>query len=315
MNIQESARSYLFSQIQSVPFEQAAHAIEYRFANPSSHWLLPLYACQAFDGDQAQAVPAMSALIAIQTAILLIDDLLDNDGRRETLGLSVGESANLSTVFQAIGIECITQNLPAPDRQMQVVNQINQMIVETAYGQYLDNQNPISEESYWQATCAKSGPFFGLAFYLGAVAGGATMDKAKAIQKLGRLYGEMIQIHDDLSDSLSVSAGSDWIQKRTTLPILFAKIVDHPEQLKFKALSENIANPGAIKEAQEILLRCGAVSFCLDQIAQRHETGKLLLADMKLPNAQPLIQIFAEIIEPIWGLLGKQGEVLVGSQC
>ncbi len=304
MDIQEATRSYLFSVLQIEPFEQVIQVIDYLFTKPSAHWMLPLYSCQSVGGNQSQSIPAVSAMIAFQTAILLVDDLLDNDGRREILGLSVGETANLATVFQAVGLECITQNLPGPEEHRQIVNQINQMMVETAYGQALDHQNPDSEEAYWRAARAKSCPFFGLAFYLGAVMGGASIETATAIQKLGRLYGEMIQIHDDLSDCLSTSIGSDWIQKKAALPILFARIVDHPDRQKFMSLLELGTDSDSIRTAQEILLRCGAVSFCIDQIIQRHKIGMQILGELKLSDSQSFNQLFNGIVEPIWKLPG-----------
>jgi geranylgeranyl diphosphate synthase type I len=160
-------------------------------------------------------------------------------------------------------------------------------------------------EVYWRAARAKSCPFFGLAFYLGAVMGGASIETAAAIQKLGRLYGEMIQIHDDLSDCLSVSIGSDWIQKKATLPILFARIVDHPDRQKFMSLLELGTDSDSIRTAQEILLRCGAVSFCIDQIIQRHKIGMQILGELKLSDSQSFNQLFDGIVEPIWKLPGK----------
>ena len=307
MNIYNATYSYLLSELQTVPFEKAIHTIEYRFAHPSSHWLLPLYTCQAFGGGETCSIPAIAALIAIQTAILLVDDLLDNDGRREILGLSIGETANLSMVFQAIGVECMSRNLPAAELQMQVVGHINQTMLETAYGQHLDNLYLDSEEAYWQAARAKSCPFFGLAFYLGSVASGVSENSSETILNLGRLYGEMIQIHDDLSDNLSDKIGSDWIQKRAALPILFARIVDHPDRDKFLTLTENIVDSYSLHQAQEILLGCGAVSYCIDQIVQRHKTATLLLSSLTLPDPQPLQRVFDEIIEPVLKLLGKQG--------
>jgi geranylgeranyl pyrophosphate synthase len=303
MNINDTTHSYLLSMLPTIPFEQTTQVIEYRFTTPSHHWLLPLSSCQAFGGSETQAIPAISSLIAIQTAILLVDDLLDNDGRREKIGLSIGETANLATVFQALSIDCFSEIFTLNGPQFQAIRQINKMFVETAYGQYLDNKNPETEDEYWRAARAKSCPFFGLAFYLGAVAGGATAETAESVLKLGRLYGEMIQIHDDLDDSLTNSAGSDWTQQKNTLPILFARVVQHPEREKFMALSDNSASLDNVREAQDILLRCGAVSYCIDEIIQRHKIGVQLIAELNLPNPQPLDQVFDEIIAPIWSLL------------
>lgn len=138
---------------------------------------------------------------------------------------------------------------------------------------------------------------------MGAIASGASLDTAEAILKLGRLYGEMVQIHDDLSDSFADDCGSDWLQRKSTLPILFARVVNHPEQMRFMTLLENITNLDQVREAQGILLRCGAVSYCLNEIVQRDKIGKQFLADLNLPNSEPLDQVFDHIVTPIWKLL------------
>jgi len=52
----------------------------------------------------------------------------------------------------------------------------------------------------------KSSPFFGMALQIGALLGGASIETAKRLKELGNLYGEMIQVHDDLSDTLAVPA-------------------------------------------------------------------------------------------------------------
>jgi geranylgeranyl pyrophosphate synthase len=200
----------------------------------------------------------------------------------------------------------MSKSLSTSGWQIQIVGHINQMIMETAYGQHLDTKSPDTEQAYWEIAHAKSCPFFGLSFYLGAIAGGATLNKADAIMKLGRLYGEIIQIHDDLNDCLSTTIGSDWLQKKSTLPILFARITDHPERRKFMALMEKNINDNDLHEAQEILIRSGALSFCVDQIVQRHRAGQLLMAELNLPDSVPLVQIFDGVILPIWNLLETQ---------
>ena len=55
---------------------------------------------------------------------------------------------------------------------------------------------------------------------------------------------------------LFTSAGTE---DRLNLPILFATLVDHPEQACFTALRSDILRPDALAEAQGILFHCGAV--------------------------------------------------------
>jgi hypothetical protein len=108
---------------------------------------------------------------------------------------------------------------------------------------------------------------------------------------------------------MAVPAGPDWLQKRAPLPILFAKIVDHPDRKRFLELYENIAQPEALEEAQEILIHCGAVSYCIDQLLHRHVAVQKILEITPLVNQQMLYDLSNEIVEPVWNvfhLLGMQ---------
>lgn len=162
------------------------------------------------------------------------------------------------------------------------------MFLTTALGQFQDIQTPGTEEAYWKVMQTKSSPFFGAAFYLGGLMGGTAIETADRLRDLGRLYGEMIQIHDDLNDSLAIPANPDWIQNRSPLPILFAKLVGHPDRARFAALCQDIHASGALEEAQEILIRCGAVSYCVDQLVRRSQSVRAMLTALPLKQPEPL---------------------------
>lgn len=185
----------------------------------------------------------------------------------------------------------------------------NQMLIAMAFGQDIDVKRPTTETTYWQIVENKSAAFFGAALLLGAVLGCASEKIASGVKRFGQLYGEMIQIHDDLNDSMAVPANPDWLQKRAPLPILFAQIVDHPDRKRFLDLYENITEPEALKEAQEILIHCGAVSYCIDQLLHRHQAAQKILDITQLVNEQMLYDLSNEIVEPVWNvfnLLGMQ---------
>ncbi len=52
--------------------------------------------------------------------------------------------------------------------------------------------------------------------------GGATETTATRLGEVGALYGEMIQLSDDLNDVMEYPANVDWLQGRYPLPILRA---------------------------------------------------------------------------------------------
>jgi geranylgeranyl pyrophosphate synthase len=181
------------------------------------------------------------------------------------------------------------------------------MMSVTAYGQELDIRNPADETSYWQVVENKSAPFYGCAFHLGALFGDAPNNVSNEIKRLGELYGEMIQIHDDLNDTMAVPANPDWTQGRKPLPILFAQTVNHPDRERFIELYKNISAESALQEAQEILIRCGAVSYCVDQLLRRHRTAQHILDKTPLPNKGMVDSVIEAIIAPVHRLFDNLG--------
>jgi geranylgeranyl pyrophosphate synthase len=176
------------------------------------------------------------------------------------------------------------------------------MFLTTALGQFWDVQPPADESAYWRIVRTKSSPFFGAALHLGALFGGASEGVAAKLERVGSLYGEMIQIHDDLSDTLASPAGPDWIEGRSPLPILFAESVDHPDRSRFLKLRQETADEGALREAQEILIRCGAVSYCVDQLLRRNQAAQEALREIALVRPGLIESLLEELVAPVWKL-------------
>jgi geranylgeranyl pyrophosphate synthase len=276
-----------------------------RTASLPTHWHLPVTICLATGGTEQQAVPAAAAVAALQTAILLIDDLLDGDERTADLHLSQGDLSNLASAFQALSMEAILQSDLDPSIQYRLLACLNTSAHETALGQYWDAMNPQDESSYWRVAQTKSSPFFRAAFYSGARTCGVNEEAARSVGQLGSLYGEMIQIHDDLNDAIETPANSDWRLMRSPLPVLFAQLVKHPLRDRFLELRRAIDQPGALEEAQSILIRCGAVSYCFDQIIKRHQAAQKMLAEIRIANSQIIEEEFQKLVNPVWSLFKK----------
>jgi geranylgeranyl pyrophosphate synthase len=178
------------------------------------------------------------------------------------------------------------------------VNSLNEMMGTTAFGQMRDVQSPDNQADYWDVVRKKSSPYCKAALHVGALLGGVSHETSKKIRELGVVYGELLQIHDDLRDTLKTPAGPDWLNWHPTLPILYAQVVDHPDRARFIALRETIAESESLHEAQTILIRSGAISYCLDQLVARYKTAKALLAEIDLVNPPDLERLFDDMIEP-----------------
>jgi geranylgeranyl pyrophosphate synthase len=270
-------------------------------------WLLPLLACKAVGGSIGQAVPAAAAIACLQISIILVDDLLDADPRGEHHRVGTPATVNLAIAFHAIALDAIARSNAKRAIKLAVLCRLNQMMLTTAFGQHKDVQGPKDEEDYWRIVRTKSSPFFGSALYVGSLMGGITTDKAFQIEQFGNLYGEMIQIHDDLNDTMAAPANPDWRLDRSSLPILFAQVVEHAGKERFLELRQTISDPVALTEAQTILIRCGAVSYCIDQLLRRHQAAQKILDVVSLPRSEGLKDLLNGVVEPVRNLFAAMG--------
>lgn len=268
-----------------------------------SHWLLPARVCEAVGGSPEQAIHAVLATGCAHAGILLVDDMLDDDPRGDFHRLGMPASSNLVSAFQSAALFAVSKCGQNRSASFLAMKDFNDMFRWTAWGQFLDSQSPVNEDAYWQIVKTKSSPFFGAAYLAGALAGGGTEDIARQLEKAGCLYGEMVQIHDDVHDSMETPANPDWIQGRSPLPILFASQVKHPKRARFLRLSKHISDPEALEEAQEILIQCGAVSYCVAQLIRIHQDAEELVKNIPLANPAPLISLLDEVIAPVRELL------------
>lgn len=288
-------------------WEDARRIFRSAASGKPNHWLLPIRSCEAVGGKPEQAIPAVLAVACAHISILLVDDMLDSDPRGEYHRIGAPTTADLACAFQAAALESAIHIAGNTSVLNSALTCLNRMFLVTAFGQILDIQARMDETAYWKTARAKSSPFFGVALQIGALAGGGSVEVAESLRTLGQRYGEMIQIQDDMHDSMESPANPDWIQGRYPLPILFASIVEHPKKERFLKLNRNISDHDTLQEAQEILIQCGAISYCVDQLIRSHEQSEELMNRIPLVNPTPLISLLDEVIAPVHELLKAGG--------
>ena len=236
---------------------------------PRPDWELPIRACLSVGGQKSDAIAVAASVACLQISIILADDMLDDDPRGAHRLLGSGPVSNMSLAFQAASFRL----LEIPTSEAIVKNKLKDTLAQaaflTAHGQHLDIKNLDSEEDYWIVVKAKSTPFYAATLKLGSIVGGASDSTSSRLSELGSIFGEIIQLEDDLEDAFALPAKADWLQGRNNLLILFARTAQHDQKERFEDLLSEIANPNALKEAQQILIESGAVSYCVYQLARR----------------------------------------------
>jgi geranylgeranyl pyrophosphate synthase len=268
--------------------------------NPRS-WRLPELACQAVDGDLQAIVPVITAVACSHISIVVVDDILDDDPKGLYRQLGAGVAANLALAFQAVAYRVVQQMEAAV--QSQLLAELISLNLQTARGQHLDVQPELSEAHYWATVAAKSTPYYGAGFYLGALAGGAAPEVANELRRFGVLIGQIIQVSDDLADVYQAPACPDWHKGGGNLAILYARLADHEGKARFEALLPQIEAAPILEEAQQILLESGAVSYCIYHLLQLARLARQLLAGCPVARPELLPQFLAERVAHLFELL------------
>jgi geranylgeranyl pyrophosphate synthase len=289
---------------------EMAHLFEQSAAGLSIKWELPLLACRAVGGDEPDALAGAAAVACMQLGLVLVDDMLDQDPRGVHVRLGDAAASNLAFAFQAAAFRVIEEASVEAERRATVCASLAQMALASAFGQNLDAQNLSGEENYWQVVRAKSTPFFGTAIYIGALLGRTMPDIAGRLRDFGLMLGEIVQIYDDLVDSLQSPAGPDWKQGRNNLAILYALTADHPDRAQFEVLRTRVDDPQALETAQQILIHCGAISYCVYHIVKRYQAAERILDSVPLADPASLHQLITGQMGPLIALLGSVGAVI-----
>ena len=307
MNYMESIKAHMLATPEVAAWPEMVALFERAASRPRPDWKWPLIACQAVGGDAAVAAVGAAAIACMYISIVLVDDMLDQDPRGEYLRSGCGPTANLAFAFQAAAFRVVEQAAVSAERRAAVVGSLARLALSTALGQHLDAQNPEGEENYWKVVRAKSTPFYGAALHVGALLGNASSQVAGGLRDVGTLVGEIIQIHDDLLDALQAPATPDWIQGRPNLPILYARTADRPGRARFLDLLPLIDDPQALREAQQTLITCGAVSYCAYHLLKRHQEARQLLENLPLADSDPMMALLARQVQPLTKLLRTCG--------
>ena len=72
-------------------------------------------------------------------------------------------------------------------------------------------------------------------------------------------------------------------------------------------LREKTSDESALSEAQEIIIRCGAVSYCVDQLLRRYRSAREVLQTVELARPEVIESLLEGVIAPVWKLFDAIG--------
>jgi len=252
------------------------------------------------------AQEVMAAIGCCQVAIILVDDILDDDPKGAYRTIGAGKAANLAMAFQSLAMELICKlDLPA-ERVMPLQSALAQLCLRTAVGQHLDVSEAVwTSDAYWQVVRDKSGPFYAGVMGMGALMLGRP-EYLVTFRTIGGLVGEMIQIRDDLMDIMAEPAAPDWAHGGNLLLIYARENEDAAMVADFeKAVTDVLANEaGALERAQQFLLDDGGADYCLCLLREKATAAMDIMKSLAVENHQPIQGVLDKLVNQIEKVLG-----------
>jgi geranylgeranyl diphosphate synthase, type I len=196
---------------------------------------LALLCAQAAGGRPEAAVPAAVAVELVHNFSLLHDDVVDRDlmRRHRPAAWTVFGAADAilaGDALLALAFQCLAQG--GAGLGGEGVRRLSQCVGQLCHGQSLDlsfeQRGHVEMGECLAMSAAKTGALFGCACSLGALAGGATVAQAQALNDFGTHIGLAFQLVDDLlgiwgdPGSTGKPAHSDLASRKRSLPVTAA---------------------------------------------------------------------------------------------
>ena len=272
--------------------------------------VMAMITCDMVGGNSKKAIPFAAALETIHNFTLVHDDVMDDDDLRHGVdachtiyGLSTAILAG-DTLF-AYAFEMITDCDIEDTVKADLVKNVAYVVRKIAEGQQMDinfeEEETVDAKEYLEMIRLKTSILFGAAAYGGAKIGGTTEEEARELEMMATNVGLGFQIWDDYLDAtapeevLGKPSGSDIRQgKRTLLVIEGLNRTNETDRKRLIEILDSKNTDEEVKEAVEIMERCGALEECHKQANGYLEGARKTLSNYPESEARLL---FEELLE------------------
>jgi octaprenyl-diphosphate synthase len=193
---------------------------------------ITLLAAEAMGADPALHLPLASYMELIHVATLIHDDVVDNATTRRGVNATAVDFGNRVSVLAgdylfAWIFKNVTADYPSP-----IPHILSSTLADITDGEVMQlkamGNVDLSVEEYIDIIVKKTAALFAASAECGAIMGGGSQLRVKALRDFGLHYGIAFQMRDDLLDmvadeaSLGKPVGNDLRERKVTLPLISA---------------------------------------------------------------------------------------------
>ena len=276
--------------------------------------LLPLLVAETMGEDPAMVLPFAAACEMLHNATLVHDDLQDGDRTRrgrETVWARFGaaRAINLGDAMFYFAPLLLQRLAAMPAQRERAVERMLRETIRVIDGQDQELllkavQRPTVAD-YFRMVEGKTSGLFALPMTGAAELCGAESETLRALDEAARHLGVLFQVQDDLLDLYGdkgrTMRGSDIAEgKRSVLMVHALSTLGADEASWLAGVVDRDraqTTPEEIEEAAELLQRCGAQRFALDEIRRREAAA---LCAVSSPDGEATL--FRALIEGIAAL-------------
>jgi geranylgeranyl pyrophosphate synthase len=272
------------------PIDEIAFKVEAKgdLARHKPWYLLPMVVCEAISGHYEGAIPACASLQLFTAAGEVFDDIEDADSPNSLsarYGSAVATNAATTLLILAErAIAHLKENGISDVVIVRVLDAVNTFYTDACIGQHrdlsLDGHLDVSEEEYLRIAGMKSASTIECACHIGALLATSNQELIDSLTVFGRNVGMASQIANDIK---GITLGNDIINKRVTLPVIFALShsgsVTHDNLMR--AFDDKREAEINIAETKESLFRSGAIHYAMVKMEYYKQCASDVLVNLE----------------------------------
>jgi len=259
---------------------------------------LCLATCQAFGGNENEALPSAAAIELLHNAFLVHDDIEDESDYRRGLPTmhqkhGIPLALNVGDAMNAMGIRLLRRNISSlgPELSARIFDEFDHLSIETIEGQAMelgwirDNDCGTTEDDYLLMVLKKTGWYsFIHPMRIGALIAQPNRTDLDAFNRFGYFTGTAFQIQDDVLNltgdqrKYGKEIGGDLLEGKRTLILthLFANSEPHEKQRlqTFFGRPRSQRLPRELAWVQELVRSRGSIDYARQAARQFAEGAR-----------------------------------------
>jgi octaprenyl-diphosphate synthase len=195
-------------------------------------------------GDREDVIRLATVMEMLHTATLVHDDIIDNANLRRNRASVNARFGNQTAVLMGDWLYMSAFETSLRERSLEILDILTRLTRKMTEGELIQltmiGRLDMSEDDYFDILKRKTAYLFSACGEIGAIIAGAAFGQQTAMKDFGMNLGIAFQLADDILDltsdaeRLGKAAGSDLLEGKVTLPLIYLQRADPSMQTRLE---------------------------------------------------------------------------------